>query len=113
MPLDRPGRFPVPQQPVCGQNSNPYRPVLVVATYERSGRYFLPGGTPKLAAHPSADIYAWGRVVVFLLTGRTAVDAVAHVPGAWRELLTACTSVVPEQRPAGGAVKDLLEGDVR
>jgi hypothetical protein len=46
--------------------------------------------------------------VLFLLTGRTAVDAVADVPGAWRELLTACTGVVPEQRPEAGAVQGSL-----
>jgi len=62
------------------------------------------------ATHPSADIYAWGRVVVFLLTGGTAVDAVADAPGAWRELLTACTSVVPEQRPEASAVQGSLGG---
>jgi hypothetical protein len=60
--------------------------------------------------HPSADIYAWGRVVVFLLTGRTAIDAVGDVPGAWRELLTACTSVVPEHRPDASAVQGSLGG---
>jgi hypothetical protein len=74
------------------------------------------GGTVEqnqiAAAHPSADIYAWGRVVVFLLTGRTAVDAVAELPIPWRELLTACTSVVPEQRPEASAVKDLFDGHV-
>jgi serine/threonine protein kinase len=62
------------------------------------------------AAHPSADIYTWGRVVVFLLTGRTAIDAVADVPNHWRELLTASTSVVPEQRPEANAVQGSLEG---
>jgi hypothetical protein len=47
-------------------------------------------------------------VVVFLLTGRTAVDAVADVPSAWRGLLTACTSVVPAQRRGAAAVSDRL-----
>jgi hypothetical protein len=50
------------------------------------------------------------RVVVFLLTGRTAIEAVSDVPSSWRELLTACTSVVPEQRPEASAVQGSLGG---
>jgi hypothetical protein len=51
------------------------------------------------------NLGAWGRMVAFLLTGRSAIDAVADVPGAWRELLTAWTSVLPEQRPEASAVR--------
>jgi serine/threonine protein kinase len=73
-----------------------------VTGYTFQGAHTAPWAPPEqihgAAAHPSADIYAWGRVVVFLLTGRTAVDVVADVPIAWRELLTACTSLVPERR---------------
>jgi serine/threonine protein kinase len=85
-----------------------------VTGYTFQGAHTAPWAPPEqiqgAAAHPSADIYAWGRVVVFLLTGRTAIDAVAHVPSTWRELLTACTSVVPEQRPEASTVQGSLGG---
>ncbi len=85
-----------------------------VTGYTFQGAHTAPWAPPEqiqgAAAHPSADIYAWGRVVVFLLTGRTALDAVGDVPSAWRELLTACTSVVPEQRPEAGEVQGSLGG---
>ncbi len=88
-----------------------------VTGYTFQGAHTVPWAPPEqiqgATAHPSADIYAWGRVVAFLLTGRTAIDAVGDVPGAWQQLLTACTSVVPEQRPEASAVKDRLEGDGR
>jgi len=85
-----------------------------VTGYTFQGAHTAPWAPPEqiqgAAAHPSADIYAWGRVVVFLLTGGTAVDAVADASGAWRELLMACTSVVPEQRPEASAVQGSLGG---
>jgi ATP-dependent Lon protease len=87
-----------------------------VTGYTFQGAHTAPWAPPEqiqgAAAHPSADIYAWGRVVVFLLTGRTAVDAVSDVPSAWRELLTACTSVLPEQRPEASAVQGSLGRDL-
>jgi serine/threonine protein kinase len=83
-----------------------------VTGYTFQGAHTAPWAPPEqiqgAAAHPSADIYAWGRVVVFLLTGRTAVDAVAEVPPSWKILLTACTNLMPEQRPDAGSVREQL-----
>ncbi len=80
-----------------------------VTGYTFQGAHTAPWAPPEqiqgAAAHPSADVYAWGRIVVFLLTGRTAVDAVSDVPSAWKELLRACTSVTPETRSYADTVK--------
>lgn len=85
-----------------------------VTGYTFQGAHTAPWAPPEqiqgAAAHPSADIYAWGRVIVFLLTGRTAIDAVGDAPTPWHDLLTSCTSLTPEQRPDAAAILDWLRG---
>src|SRR5262249_27975382 len=48
-------------------------------------------------AQPSADIYSFGKVLVFMLTGTTDVDHVRYK--AWRKLVRQCTAEAPEERP--------------
>jgi len=83
-----------------------------VTGYTFQGAHTAPWAPPEqiegATAHPSADVYAWGRVAVFLLTGKTAKDAVKTLPKPWKELLSVCTDVMPENRPDAGAVKDQL-----
>lgn len=85
-----------------------------VTGYTFQGAHTAPWAPPEqiegATAHPSADVYAWGRVAIFLLTGKTAKDAVKALPSPWKELLAACTDVVPENRPDASAVKDKLAG---
>jgi ATP-dependent Lon protease len=61
-------------------------------------------------AHPSADIYAFGRVLGFLLTGSIKTAALPALPPPWRELVSTCTAEDPDARPNGASVKKLIEG---
>ena len=83
-----------------------------VTGYTFQGAHTTPWAPPEqiegAAAHPSADIYAWGRVTAFLLTAQTTKDAVATVPQSWRDLLTPCTDINPENRPEVSCVLDEL-----
>ncbi len=58
--------------------------------------------------HPSADIYAWGRVTAFMLTGRTTKEAIASLPKFWIEILQPCVDVVPTNRPDAAALRNEL-----
>ncbi len=49
------------------------------------------------AAHPSADIYSLGKILVFLLTAQTDMDRVAY--SVWRDLIVDCIETDPEPRP--------------
>lgn len=49
-------------------------------------------------AHPSADIYAFGRVLLFLLRGTTDARA-QEVDETWRALIVDCIALDPELRP--------------
>ena len=50
-------------------------------------------------AHPSADIYAFGRVLAFLLTGSTKMPDVSLLPVHWAQVVGPCLSESPEKRP--------------
>lgn len=71
------------------------------------GRTFQGHGTPGFApqeqldgatAHPSADVFALGKLLTFVLTGQTDVDQVL-LP-SWRRLASRCTERVPDERPS-------------
>lgn len=53
-------------------------------------------------AHPSMDIYALGKVLVFMLSGETDPDRIT-LPG-WRELVADCSKREPDERPSIEAV---------
>jgi serine/threonine protein kinase len=48
-------------------------------------------------AHPSADVYALGKLIVFMLTGATDIDLVFF--RQWRNLIKSCTTELAEDRP--------------
>jgi len=71
------------------------------------GKTFQGYGTPEYAppeqlvgaeAHASADVYAFGKVLAFLLTGATDINRLD--PGRWSQLAKRCTMVTPEGRPS-------------
>jgi hypothetical protein len=71
------------------------------------GRTFQGHGTPGFAppeqldgagAHPSADVYALGKLLVFVLSGQTDVDALT-MP-SWGHLARRCTERLPDARPS-------------
>ncbi|MBC8867863.1 MAG: protein kinase, partial [Planctomycetes bacterium] len=73
--------------------------LITQKTFQQHGTlgYAAPEQFQGCAAHPSADIYSLGKVVVFLLTGQTDVD---HIPfPIWRDLVLKCTDPDPDQRP--------------
>ncbi|HXJ23751.1 MAG TPA: protein kinase [Polyangia bacterium] len=56
-------------------------------------------------ALPSADVYAFGKVLVFLLTGTTDIDNVQF--RSWRRLIRQCTEDQEDARPA---IAEILRG---
>ena len=73
--------------------------LITQKTFQQHGTlgYAAPEQFQGCAAHPSADIYSLGKVVVFLLTGQTDVD---HIPfPIWRDLVLKCTDPDPDKRP--------------
>lgn len=68
-------------------------------TFQRCGTrgYTPPEQWAGREAHPSADVYAFGKVLVFLLTGETDIDYLYDHP-RWAELVRECTHVEPEAR---------------
>lgn len=49
-------------------------------------------------ANPSADIYALGRVLAFLLTGRKNKDAIQDLSEPWKDILIRCVDEEPSRR---------------
>jgi hypothetical protein len=71
------------------------------------GRTFQGHGTPGFAppeqmdgatAHPSADVYAIGKLLTFLVTGQTDVDQLM-LP-SWARLARRCTERLSDSRPS-------------
>jgi hypothetical protein len=64
------------------------------------GSYTLAYAPPEqitgAEAHPSSDVYAFGKVLTFMLTGGTDPDAVSQKE--WRELLQQCTQKEADTR---------------
>jgi serine/threonine protein kinase len=48
-------------------------------------------------AHPSADIFAFGKILVFMLTLQTNVAALKRE--SWSSLVRKCTATAPDDRP--------------
>src|SRR5262249_5049245 len=74
-----------------------------VTGFTMQGAHSLPWAPPEqrdgAAAHPSADIYAMGRVVAFLLSGSVKVEDYAGLPQRWLAIVKPCLSVSPDERP--------------
>jgi serine/threonine protein kinase len=79
-------------------------------TFQQAGTYgyAAPEQFEGVEAHPSADVYSFGKLVVFLLTGRTDLDRVPVEYAELRRLAFRCASQVVEARPEIAAVLGLL-----
>lgn len=79
-------------------------------TFQQAGTrgYAPPEQFQGVAAHRSADIYSFGKLLVFLLTGKTDVDYV--IDPKWATLIKRCIAANPEDRPSISVVIDELKG---
>jgi ATP-dependent Lon protease len=59
--------------------------------------YAAPEQFEGVEARPSADVYSFGKVLVFMLTGQTDADYVRYP--AWRQLISRCIGHAPDERP--------------
>jgi hypothetical protein len=50
-------------------------------------------------ARPSADVYAWGRVTGFMLTGRSGKEALTSLPARWHAVPAPCVEIAADRRP--------------
>lgn len=78
-------------------------------TFQRHGTpgYTAPEQWDGREAHPSADIYAFGKILVFLLTGETDIDRLIDQP-RWVELVRSCTDAEPLKRASLDAIERTL-----
>jgi serine/threonine protein kinase len=72
---------------------------------------YTPGYAPPeqvegARAMPSADVYALGKVITFMLTGETDPDRVSYP--SWRNLVRACSAASAAERPSVEAVGKML-----
>jgi ATP-dependent Lon protease len=81
--------------------------------YTFQGAHTAPWAPPEqiegAAAHPSADVYAFGRVMAFLLTGSPKKADINAVPEHWQKVLAVCVDDAPERRPGAASVRSQLE----
>jgi serine/threonine protein kinase len=74
-----------------------------VTGFTMQGAHSMPWAPPEqrdgAAAHPSADIYAMGRVMAFLLSGSVKIEDYAGIPSRWMTIIKPCMSVSPDERP--------------
>jgi ATP-dependent Lon protease len=60
-------------------------------------------------AHPSADVYALGRVLGFLLTGSKEKKRIAELDKRWASVLVACTDDNPQLRPTADTLRQQVQ----
>jgi serine/threonine-protein kinase len=74
-----------------------------VSGYTFQGAHSLPWAPAEqiegAPAHPSADIYAFARVIAFLLSGSQKKTDVSKLPPQWLEILGPCLDDDPAKRP--------------
>lgn len=56
-------------------------------------------------AHPSADVYSFGRVIGFLLTGSEEKSEISHLPPHWADVLFSCVEVAADRRPEISSIR--------
>lgn len=59
--------------------------------------YAAPEQFAGLEAHPSADVFSYGKIIAFLLTGQA--DATRVSGAEWKKLILSCVQVDPNLRP--------------
>ncbi|MCX4239067.1 protein kinase domain-containing protein [Paraliomyxa miuraensis] len=79
-------------------------------TFQQAGTYgyAAPEQFEGTAADPSADVYSFGKVLVFMLTGKTDLDGIPVEYADLRRLAFKCASLIPSSRPRMADVLELL-----
>lgn len=74
-----------------------------VTGFTMQGAHSMPWAPPEqrdgAVAHPSADIYAIGRVMAFLLSGSVKIEDYSGLDPQWWAIIKPCLSVSPDERP--------------
>jgi hypothetical protein len=60
-------------------------------------------------AHPSADVYAVGRVLGFLLTGSKEKKRISELDERWASVLVPCVDDDPQRRPDSDTLKQQIQ----
>ncbi|MCP4891983.1 MAG: BREX system Lon protease-like protein BrxL [Planctomycetaceae bacterium] len=85
-----------------------------VTGYTFQGAHTMPWAPPEqiqgAQALPSADIYSFGKIITFLLSGTPTLEKDAKLEGQWDQIVRACVAIDPEHRPDIITVQSQLEG---
>ena len=80
--------------------------------YTFQGAYTAPWAPPEqisgAKAHPSADIYAFGKTMMFLLTGSRKQEVENRIPSPWADLILSCVDIAPGNRPDAAEIMSQL-----
>ncbi len=83
-----------------------------VTGFTMQGAHSVPWSPPEqrdgAVAHPSADIFAVGRVIAFLLTGSARPEDSSRVPADWRKVVEQCLATRPGDRPTAPQLRALI-----
>lgn len=81
-----------------------------VTGFTMQGAHSMPWAPPEqrdgAAAHPSADIFAMGRVMAFLLTGSVETKDYTSLHKKWWSIIQPCLSINPDERPCAQVLRE-------
>ena len=84
-----------------------------VTGYTFQGAHTQPWAPPEqiqgAQAHPSADIYSLGKVLLFLLSGKTSIEQASDIDSDWLSIIGPCIEIDPSQRPNIATVRTQLQ----
>ena len=83
-----------------------------VTSHTFQGAHSAPWAPPEqmegAAAHQSADIYAFGRLIGFLLSASKNKAQIHSLPSDWHDILVPCVDDVPSERPDALSVSRMI-----
>lgn len=83
-----------------------------VTNHTFQGAHSAPWAPPEqvegVAAHPSADVYAFGRMISFLLSGNRKIASIYSLSENWIDVLRPCVNEFPGDRPDVISLKDKI-----
>ena len=85
-----------------------------VTGYTFQGAHTQPWAPPEqiqgAQALPSADMYALGKVMLFLLTSKTDLEQDTNLDESWLAIITPCIEIDPRLRPDIATIAEQLNG---